>query len=310
MKYVHVSTPELSIDSLQLYDDVYPICGVNWYTQQPKQMNMTGFNVNVDGAPKHRNNNGTVPDSNPDNYDTVMMQNNDDEDSDIDMQNENGDSVGDENGDDDEKIESEDKQTTTKGNTPPIFVDSAPKPKKRQSAGKYDSVLSPNFDGKHICLIRKEIRNSKYFFLYQQYCQCIMSVRNKNNLNLKCSAFEIDGKCCCFVSVGYVSIAIGDINGFIIVYAPIPKCTVHRRTCNIFNYKGKEDKLYLGTNDFICYDDKVLSSIPWLTIIPFNECLSDTSVRNIFVSRYHITETLYKVNYLYIFCKSYTHSEC
>ena len=296
MHKIQVDTPECSVESLNLYDDVYPLCGVDWYTQKVKDdINITNLTVNlgssVSVSPAIR------PHSN--------LGDNDDEQSDIDINVENSDndeSLVSENGDDEEKMGSEDEEMMTKGNTPPKFVPSAPNPKKKQTAGKYDCVLSPNFRGKHICLIRKEIKNSKYFFLYEQNCQCIMSIRNKDNLNLKCSAFVPNSKCCCFVSIGYVSIAIGDGNNFIILYAPIPKCTVHRTVCKIFNYKGKKDKLYLGKNDFIYYDDNILSTTPWLTIIPFNESLNEKSVRNIFVSRYHITQSLYKVNVISIFC--------
>ena len=221
MQHVSVNTPELSQDSLQPYDNIYPICGMNWYSHKKMDINMTNLNVNIDGICQSNDNN--INDANDEivehasgqNFNNIEMNmdvdNEQSGENDVDMDNRPGDNDDDddddddevsENGDDDEKQESDHSEQYSKGNTAPIYQSDAPKPKNIQTAGLFDSVLSPNFNGKHKCLIRKEIRNSKYFFLYQQNCECIMTVRNNDNLNVKCSSFKREGKCCCFVSVG------------------------------------------------------------------------------------------------------------
>ena len=292
MRDAHTRTPSTPAHSLQLYDDIYPLCGIDWYTNQQVQFETTNLNINIEPEDDSMQ-------SATDNNDTLMVDlnvnnNNNDDDDDDDRGSDPGKS---ENGDDDEKIGTDEPIKSTP-NKPPPMVPAAPKPKQIQRAGKFDCVLSPNYQGKHDCLIRREIRCSKYFFLYEQHCRCIMTIRNKDCLTLRCSGFAADGRCCCIISVGYVTVAIGAAHYFIIVYAPLPKCSIHRITCNIFNYKGEKDKLILGATDFVHYDHDILCNTPWLTLIPFKEHHTADSVRKIFRTRYHITQSLYKVQYL------------
>ena len=304
MRDAHSRTPSSSAHSLKLFDDIYPICGIDWYTNKQIKFEATNLNVNIEIEEDSMQ-------SATDNNDVLMTDFNvNNENNNIDDNGGFGAVGGDqqsqsENGDDDEK-----KGQTSIGfsnNIRPSMVPSAPKPKQIPRAGKYDSVLAPNFKGKHDCLIRHEIRYSAYLFLYEQHCGCTMTIRNKKYLTLRCSGFATDGRCCCIISVGYVTVAIGAAEYFIIVYAPLPKCSVHRITCSIFNYKGDKDKLLLCAGDFVHYDHDILCNTPWLILIPFNDNHTDESVRTIFRSRYHITQSLYKVKcvclrFVYRYC--------
>lgn len=311
MRLARQITPSASADSLRSFDDIYPICGMNWTTQKkipmstdalsnydincveedPSNVNICGMNANNEAEDvvnhnHHGNNNCLEPEID-----------------DISMDGQHGDDEMSSNGEHNE----EEKDVMLEDETPrkpPRLAPSAPSPIPQKSKGKCDSFLAPQFNGRYKCLIRREIRDSKYFFLYEQNSSVIMTLRNHNQLNLKCYASTKSGEVCCFVSIGYVSIAVGDNDRFIIIHAAMPKCDTHNIVCKIFNYKNAEDKLYMGDNDFIYYEpESVVSSVPWFTLIPFTNNLSLESVRNIFVSRYHIMSPLYKVKYI-CFCPS------
>ena len=49
MQHVSVNTPELSIESLEPYDKIYPICGMDWYSHKKVDINLTNLNINIDG---------------------------------------------------------------------------------------------------------------------------------------------------------------------------------------------------------------------------------------------------------------------
>lgn len=320
MRKVRQRTPSASADSVKSFDDVYPKCGINWTTQQkipmpsevlsnynvncvgeePSNVNMHAMDVEVNEAQNVVNHDDDNHNHNRNHNNMHGGNNNCAEPAtdDISMDDQHGDDEMSSNGEHDE----EEKDVVLEDDTPhkpPRLAPSAPSPIHQKSKGKSDSVLAPNFNGKYKCLIRREIRDSKYFFLYEQNSSVIMTIRNHNQLNLKCYASTKSGEDCSFLSIGYVSVAVGDNDRFIIIHAAMPKCAIHNIVCKIFHYKNAEDKLYMGADDFIYYESEcALSSVPWFTLIPFTNNLCLESVRNIFISRYHIMSSLYKVKYI------------
>lgn len=101
--------------------------------------------------------------------------------------------------------------------------------------------------------------NSDYWSLYLTHESIEVTIFNSTSkLNLKCYYGDQNDEDCDIRAYGEVQIGIGSINSFKILRAPRCKCHIHHQydksgektrnlqECELYGYKSKEYKLYLG----------------------------------------------------------------
>ena len=179
--------------------------------------------------------------------------------------------------------------------------------RKRQNAHRqseqsmYRSELGPlnqGNRGKRIVIdsgIRKALEDFEFYDVFEAFALIIVYVKNKDiRLHIKCWIGKIKKQRCDFVSTGIYKFAVGTKDHFDIIHGPLPWCKRHHRRARMFDYKGAEDKLYLGRGDVLVWSGGHYR-YEFYTLVPFKESQCDTNVRKYGKKKYNIDPILMRV---------------